>query len=286
MGFRVLPAIGAPLLLAAAFIFRAGAQEFDRCSDLGIPFDLVSNFEIVVQGQAGELTSLKFIVDTGSSYSTIDSRVANRLGLYRRPGTVFNFDRNRPIEWVDVPELQIGPVRVADLRMMVTRLADLSEFAENVDGIIGMDVLGRAQKVCIDYERKRIFFNLDGGPASPAATNAFVVPVSIQGISMRFLLDTGLEYLILYKDRVRSAIPNLQMEGEPRYAVVGRLRVEAVNLPRVEIPRSPGVGATQVLLIDGPGRDGLAAVDGYLGPAALHAKRLELDFATKTLRWQ
>jgi hypothetical protein len=75
---------------------------------------------------------------------------------------------------------------------MVTRLADFSEFAKNADGIIGMDVLSRAQKVCIDYEKKRIFFRLDEARAnSVSTTRVFVVPVSIQGMTMRLLVDTG-----------------------------------------------------------------------------------------------
>jgi hypothetical protein len=114
MGVGMLLAGGGPLLLAAAFTLQAGAQGVDRsCSDSSITFDLVSDFEIVVQGQVGGITGLRFILDSGSSYSAIDRRVAESLGLHRRPGRVFNFDRNLPIEWADVPEFQIGPVRVA-----------------------------------------------------------------------------------------------------------------------------------------------------------------------------
>jgi hypothetical protein len=55
-----------------------------------------------------------------------------------------------------------------------------------------MDVLSRAQKVCIDYEKKRIFFRLDEARAnSVSTTRVFVVPVSIQGMTMRLLVDTG-----------------------------------------------------------------------------------------------
>jgi predicted aspartyl protease len=277
---------GARLLLAAAFTSQASAQDLHRpCSDLVMSFDLVSNFEIVVQGQLGELNGLRFILDTGSSYSTIDRKVADRMGLHRRPGTVFNFDRNLAIEWADVPEVRIGPMRVASIGMMVTRLADLSEFAENADGIIGMDVLSRAQKICIDYEERKIFFKLDERRSSEgSATKAFVIPVIIQGISMRLLVDTGFEYVLIYKDRLRSALPHLRTEGDPRDAVIGHLQAVQVRLPGVQLADPQGI--TPVLLIEGPGNADLDGVDGYLGPAALHAKRLELDFAAKTLRWQ
>lgn len=286
MGLRILLAGGVGLLLAAALTSKATAKDFD-CpgSDAEMPFDLVSNFEIVVQGQLGELNGLRFILDTGSSYSMMDRRVADRMGLHRRPGTVFNFDRNLDVEWADVPEVRIGPMRIAGIGMMVTRLADISQFAENADGIIGMDVLSRAQKICIDYGRRRIFFKFDEGRASESSgTRAFVIPVMIQGISMRLLVDTGFEYVLLYRDRLRHALPKLRIEGQPRDAVLGHLRAVQVTIPGVQISGLQEV--TPVLLIEGPGKIDLDGVDGYLGPAALHARRLELDFAAKTLRWQ
>jgi hypothetical protein len=85
---------------------------------------MVSNFEVVVQGQIGELDGLKFILDTGSSHSVIDRRVADRIGLHRRPGKVFNFDRDLAIEWADVPDVRIGPMHIASIPMKVARLAD------------------------------------------------------------------------------------------------------------------------------------------------------------------
>jgi len=286
MALRMILVGGVRLLLVGAVISQASAQNLDRaCSDWATPFDLVSNFEIVIQGQLGETNGLRFILDTGSSYSVIDRSVAERMGLHRRPGSVFNFDRKLAIEWADVPQLRIGPIRVADVAMMVTRLADLSQFAEHADGIIGMDVLSRARKICIDYERRRISFQLDMGRAKESsADRTLVTPVIIQGISMRLLVDTGFEYVLLYRDRLRSALPHLQMEGEPRKASIGRLQAVLVTLPEVQIagPRK----VTPVLLIEGAGKAGLDGVDGYLGPAALHAKRVELDFAAKTLRWQ
>ena|SRR5579859_3317520 len=283
MALRRILATGLRLLLAGGLAAQANAQDLHPvCSGLAMPFDLVSNFEIVVQGQLDELTGLRFILDTGSSYSTIDRRVADRMGLRRRPDTVFSFNRTLAIERTDVPELRIGPMRVANIGMMVARLADLSELAENADGIIGMDVLSRARTICIDYERRRFFFKLDEEPVRNPV-RAFVIPANIQGISMRLLVDTGFEYLLLYKDRLRSALPHLHTEGEPRNAILGRLRAEQINLPGVQIAGPQGTAS--VLLIEGPGKAGLD-VDGYFGPAALHARRVELDFVARILRWE
>jgi hypothetical protein len=41
-----------------------------------------------------------------------------------------------------------------------------------------------------------------------------------------------------------------------------------------------------VFLIDRPESVDLSGIDGYLGAMSLHARRIELDFAGHTLRWQ
>ncbi len=286
MALRWILAGSSRLLLAGALISQALAEGLQRqCSDSAIPFDLVSNFEIVVPGQLGELAGLRFILDTGSSHSAVDRKVADRMGLRRRPGSVFNFDHNLAIEWADVPGLRMGPMRVEGIAMMVARLGDLSAFAENADAIIGMDVLSQARKLCIDYQRKRISFDMEEqGTGALPVPEPFVVPVTIQGIRMRLLVDTGFEYVLLYKDRLLSALPHLDTEGEPRKAILGRLHAVQVKLPGVQIAGLQGV--TPVLLIEGPPSAALGGVDGYLGPAALHARRIELDLAARVVRWQ
>jgi hypothetical protein len=117
----------------------------------------------------------------------------------------------------------------------------------------------------------------------PSAAKALVIPVVVQGVSMHLVVDTGLRYVLLYKDRLRSALPRLRTEGEPRDALIGHLRATLVNLPGVQIFGPDAV--TPVLLIEGPGKTDLGGMDGYMGPASLHAKHLELDFAGKTVRW-
>lgn len=286
MSLRLLPAGSVWLLLLAALTLHASAQGLHRPSrDFPLSFDLVSNFEVVVHGQMGELDGLRFILDTGSSYSVIDHRLADRMRLHRHPGKVFNFDRNLAIEWADIPDLVIGPLHVSGISMIIARLADISEVADNADGIIGLDVLRRAQKIGIDYERRRISFELDeGGGSKPNAVKALLITVAIQGVPMHLVVDTGSRYMLLYKDRLSSAVPHLRTEGEPRDGVIGRQRATRVNLPGVELFRREAV--TPVFLIDGPGKTDLGGIDGYVGPTSLHVKQLELDFTAMTLRWQ
>jgi predicted aspartyl protease len=289
MGQRPVLAAIVGLLLIVGPISLANAQELrPRNTASTLPFELVSDFVVVVQGQVGELEGLRFILDTGSSHTVIDRRVADTLGFRRHSGRVINFDRYIPVDWADLPQLRVGPLQATALHVMIADLADYSAFGRQADGIIGMDLLSRASKLAIDYEKRLVSIEIDPESKGDAAPpNGFVVPVAIQGVSMRLLVDTGFQGILLYKDRLHNGLPNLRTEGEPQKAVIGRMQATQVNLPGVQIFGRDAV--TPVLLIDGPNTDASAdvgAVDGYLGPASLHAKRLELDFASKVLRWQ
>ena len=285
MGLRQLLSGGVRLILVALLTSQASAQEFRPNSAVStMSFEFVSDFVVLVPGQVGSLDGLKFILDTGSTHTVIDRRVADRLRLPRHPGRVTNFDRYIPVEWADVPQLRVGPMQAEAFRVMVADLAELSAFGQEADGILGLDLLSRARKLAIDYDKKLVTIEMDPRSEDRAPLSiGFVVPVAVQGFPMHLLVDTGLRDMLVYKDRLRSALPHLRTEGEPQPAVIGRMHATQVNLPGVQIFGPDAV--TSVLLIDGPNSD-VGAVDGYLGPTSLHAKRLELDFAAQLLRWQ
>jgi predicted aspartyl protease len=250
-----------------------------------IPFQLRSGFLVVVKGQIGELEGLKFIVDTGASFTFIDRKVADRLKLARRPGKTTNFDREVPVEWVVIPELRVGTVRSGAIRVMVAKLGEYSEFGEDVDGIIGLDVLGRSEKISIDYEMQTISWEMAGetgrGRQAPAY---FSIPFVVQGFPMHLILDTGFQGILLYKDRLRKGLPDLQTRGKPSEVDFGRLQTTQVKLPGVRLGGQETIAT--VFLTAGPGPDGLPGVDGYLGISTLKAKRVEFDFAARVLRWE
>lgn len=288
------------IVLALTLAPYAYPQDPDTSRPSELPFELRSGFLVVVNGQVGELTGLKFIIDTGSSYTVLDRKVAEKLRLPRRPGKITNFDRNIPVEWVDIRDLRAGPIRASAISVMVVKLAEYSEFAANVDGIIGLDLLSRGRELVIDYERRVLSFDLgknevgqnEAGERPPS--RYFAVPVVVQGLPMRVFVDTGSREMLLYKDRIRKGLPNVSMVGEPKQVAIGRLQATQVDLPGVGLPGLTMAGVNMagpekvatVFLIDGPKQGDPFGVDGYLGPASLHAKRIELDFAASRMRWQ
>jgi hypothetical protein len=74
----------------------------------------------------------------------VDQRIAEKLKLDSRTAKSFNFDRNLKWETATVPEVQFGPVRAANVAVLVGDLARYSEFARKADAIIGMDLLNSA----------------------------------------------------------------------------------------------------------------------------------------------
>jgi predicted aspartyl protease len=274
------------LVLGIIPALQVPAQELGKSTvSPRIPFELVSDFLVVVRGQIGDLDGLKFIVDTGATRSVIDSKVADRLRLPRRAGKVMNFDRDISVEWADIPDLRVGSLRSEAIRVTVMKLGEYSEFAKNVDGIIGLDLLSRSKKLTIDYEGRTLSFQLpDGGAADPVFASCFTIPFVVQGITVRLVVDTGHQDVLLYGNRVRRRLPKIHTQGESKEVTLGRIHATRVKLPDVRIGGPNEV--TTVFMIDGPDELALPGVDGYLGVLSLHAKHIEFDFAARVLRWQ
>jgi predicted aspartyl protease len=274
-----------------AKLIQAETQKRSYTQDIGKPavgptvIELVSGFLVVVDGQIGNLDGLKFILDTGASHSLIDRKVADRLRLPRRPGDVVNFDGHIAVAWADISGLRVGPMSTETLSVMVVKLAELSELAGAADGIIGLDVLSRSKKFTIDYDRRTVSIQIADDATPVRATSAyFVVPLVVQGLRMELIVDTGLQEIVLYKNRLNKRLPKVRTEGKLTNVAMGRLRGTRVELPGVRIAGAEVVATA--ILIDGPDEHVLPGVDGVLGTTFLSAKRIKFDFDARVLRWQ
>jgi predicted aspartyl protease len=255
-----------------------------------LPFELREGFLIVVDGQIGGIVHLKFILDTGASHTVISRKIANRLSLEREPGSVIDFQRKVPVEWARFPEVQVGPIVATDTRMMVGDLAQYSEFAHDVDAIIGLDLLTRCARIQIDYETRVVRFEKreirpESGPSDirRSESNGLAITVTVQNQPMHLLIDTGFQGIALFQRRLQNRVQRLDVKDRT-VAQVGPLVGEEVRLPGLRVGHE---GANpRVFLIRGETEAVPTAIDGYLGPRALHAKRIEIDFASMMFRWQ
>jgi predicted aspartyl protease len=248
-------------------------------------FDLRKGFLIVVDGRIGPLEHLKFILDTGASHTVVSRKIADQLAVSREAGSVINFQRKLPVEWARFPEVQVGPIVATDARMMVADLNQYSEFAKDVDAIAGLDLLSRCQRVQVDYEAKLVAFQARNGVSQAPLFQAegIIVTLMLQDQPVHLLVDTGFQEIALFEERLRPRMHGVDVQ-QLAPVQIGSLVGDAVRLPGLQLgsvgPNPP------VLLVRGKTAAVPVGLDGYLGPRALGAKKIELDFGSMMLRWQ
>ena len=137
--------------------------------------------------------------------------------------------------------LQVGPFRAERVPVMLVDLPQYSEFARSADGIIGLDLLSRSKKFAIDYPERRLYFELDSDKTACPVPGCFVVPIVIQGLVVRFGVDTGVQDVLLYGDRLKKRRGKLRSEGEPEAVMIKRIRARGSACPmfKLTVPEKP-----------------------------------------------
>jgi hypothetical protein len=286
--------------LAAFYIllnaFPTRAQESDRIAarDRGpvtnvgaeLPFKTLSGFLIVVEGRLGSLSKLKFILDTGMTRSIVDRRIADRLKVARKADRLFAFDRVIGTESATFTDVQIGSIHMSNVSMQIASLARISIFASGVDGIVGSDLLSLAP-FTIDYEEKRVRFDSFQlhELAEANDSNLLTVELQVQDQLVRLLVDTGFPDILLFEDRVRRNVPPLMLEHiVDGFRLGGRMHVKKAILPRTHLRDKDA--AVEVLLVQAPPDNVLPGIDGLLGLASLRARRVDFDYARRSVAWK
>jgi predicted aspartyl protease len=254
----------------------------------GTPFSVMGGFLIVFQGRIGARSGLRFVLDTGATHSTVNRKLAQEMRVPLHPTQVFDFDRSVPMESGVFPDVEFGPVHVTGVGMLVADFTRLSDFANGVDAIIGSDLLSLSN-FSIDYDAQKLFF-------APVQTNAtsvkprphptvMILELRVQDCPVDLVVDTGVEGVVLFEDRLRSRIPRLRTEGTVGDFTFGRQsRAKQAILPEVRL--GARTADLKVLLMKGPHGDVLPGIDGYWGTASIKARRINFNFATNRLSWQ
>ena len=254
-----------------------------------IPFQLTAGFLISVRGRIGEMDGLQFILDTGATNSVVARRIAKKLGVVRHADRVFSFQKYVEVERAEFPEVQFGPVKAENVSLLVADLIKTSEFAGRADAIIGLDLLCQSGDLRIDYDTETVAFlvpaistNSVQGRRKPFCLTTQLI---VQGQPVNLLIDTGMEGILLYENRLRRRIPDLRLEGKTRNAQMGWVQGKATTLPGIRWKDSET--AMSVLLTGGPSEDVMPGIDGFLGTASLKARQIEFNFERNTvmLRW-
>lgn len=252
----------------------------------GTPFKLLYGFLIVFQGRIGNFTDLNFVLDTGATRSTVNTNLARKMRVPPHSTQVFDFDRFVTMRSGAFPDAQFGPVHVTDVSLIVTDFSRFSDLTYGVDAIIGSDLLSLSN-FSIDYDTRKLLFApvQSSGPLLKTYPVAMIIQLQVQGRPLDLLVDTGIESVVLFEDRLRNRIPQARTQGNVADILVGRRsRAKQAILPDVRL----GSLTTElkVLLIKGPQSDALPGIDGYWSTSSLKARRIDFNFATKSLSWQ
>lgn len=280
-----------PLLFALSFAYAIAAQQdlTDNSAPVRVemPFRLGSGYLIVVEGRVGDLTGLKFILDTGTSTSLLDTHVASMLRLKRRASSLINFGKTVPVESSTIPNVQFGPVQATNVEMYIGDLGKFSDFANGIDAIIGLDLL-QQNNLTFDYKTHKVVFELinhtNRGTAARSETGCITVDLRVQDHPLHLILDTGLDGIFLFEGRVQAKVPGLRMANVIERVTIGR-RISAKEATLPEMRLGPINVNGHVLLLKDPAENKLDGIDGFLGVTSFRAERISLNFVTKRISW-
>jgi predicted aspartyl protease len=247
-----------------------------------MPFKLYAGYLIVVEGRVGPLGGLRFVLDTGSTYSVVSREIADKLQLPLRPGKVVAVNKTMATQWAVAPSLEFGAVRMPEIAVMVDDLTYFRPLPANVDAVIGLDVL-RRQSFSINFRDRKVTFGTSEAESYGVPMKSDAVCLSVEvGIEDRLvpvIVDTGIRGLLLYEDRLRArAVRELIA-----FSIGGTLQSK---LAMVKVRLGPTDIDPRVLLVPAPTDNVLSGIGGFFGVASLQARRVGFDFEHGVLYWK
>ena len=252
-----------------------------------IPFQLTSGYLVVVEGNIGDSQGFHFIIDTGTTRTCIDRRLAQKLALPLDPHTVFRFGKPVRLNSTHLPALALGPLRAENFTINVADLSHLNVSGIQIDAIVGLDLL-ESFPFQIDYEQMRISFGSLRTLAESASMEAVpwlpVVSLYVGRFKCRVLVATGARNIVLYSERVKGTSYNLKPMGRQIWAdsIGGIVEARRALLQGVSLSER---GANEVYLIKAPLNGPLSSTDGILSPVAFGIRQIGFDFDNHIISW-
>lgn len=279
VALTVLAVVGQPVARGSSKIVTGGSWKTT------VGFELYRDYLIVVEGSAGPLKGLNFLLDTGASPSVLDSKVAGKLHLNVVPTGIAVLNGNVQGGTATVPTLQFGSIRRGDLPILVEDLSFLKKALPiQVDGIIGLDVLGQSSFV-IDYASHEIRFgpapSMPGSIPLQLKEGLAIVDATVNHAPVHLLLDTGAPSLILFEEMQDPVSDEKGRDAQPSPKNIGdfdRKQARPISLRLGEAE----FGHESAFIIHNH-RDAGHDFDGLMSPAALGITRVAVDLARRTV---
>lgn len=273
-------------LYLSTFETNAKPPEFPKSNALHM--DVYQGYLIIVDASIGQLHGLRFLLDTGATHTTIDRKLAQKLGLALRPGELISFDKSVRIDCAQLPELSYGPEYFSDVPVVVQDMHYFLTIGLRVDGIIGWDLL-KTGSFLLDFAKKQVSFGPTSsfpGSSVPLQPEALFLTVQadLNGRPVSMIADTGLFGTAFYEGSVENAREGHAPVGRSMgQSVGGAVKSRSVLVPRLRLGNQDL--DREVQLVQRPSFHPLPRIAGYLGISALDAKQIAFDFEHNQLRW-
>lgn len=186
-----------------------------------VPVDVYQGYLVVVSGQIGGFKGKQnFVVDTGTSPSMLDSRIAHKMGLPVTDSTLVAVGTKVQIGRIVLPQLDLGPIHATDVHMNVADLSWLEQLLSMpIAGLVGMDVLTQTT-FRLDYDRKELQFGDVDDAGIPVRydrrTHLALADATMQGQPVRLVVDTGTDMIVVYGHTWETLASATKVQGLPK----------------------------------------------------------------------
>ena len=213
-----------------------------------------SHREPIVQVEVNGKGPFPFILDTGSTHTSIGDRLAASLGapVVARTTVASSLgDTVQPVVRLD--RLVIGPVVASGV--LATEVSALSlDPDDEICGVLGQDILA-SLVYTIDFAARRIEWNARTPPARSSTLNLrdaqgrFLAELPQQGSTLWLVPDSGAEGLVLY-ERPSVKLPALTRHPSRSWlsTLSDRQSVETARVDQLQVGRTNLTGIPAVLV--------------------------------------
>lgn len=272
-------------ILSPGFWFAGLAAD----STAEVPFTLLRGTHVIVEGRMGERHKINMLIDTGAATTTVDQRLAERLGLQTRALRVTGmFQGPQTVREARLPSFTLGIARVEGWDALVLDLSQV-RLGERIDLIVGLDILHQLPGLTIDYTKRVLNLTCPAALETKVAVERNLpllrIQMAVQGASLALAVDSGADGLLLFEDRVKEKLPQLCMREIVSLGHVGgngfgrRVELADVTLGN----RSWGRLSATLTGTQAPADLG---IDGLISLQTLDAQRVSIDFKNSLLSWE
>ncbi|HEY5257927.1 MAG TPA: aspartyl protease family protein [Candidatus Baltobacteraceae bacterium] len=270
---------------------RHSIFQFTSLKPVQLPARFVDG-RIILRANVGS-RGLDFLLDTGASGMTINPDVAKQLGLTaygQRSGTIGgSYNESQTV----VPDMTIGDLHVKNAVFSEVPVEDQARGLEVV-GLLGFDFVG-SSIVAIDFKKETVTLYPPGAPLTVQGT---LMPVALQldddvprvtasfnGVTGKFLLDTGAQATLVFKHFLNT-IPGIDSEeGEVGLDYVGgAINARAFLVDKVLF--GPVMFQKVSVLVPQSSTGEITDYDGMLGRDVLSYYVMFIDYANRQIYLQ